>query len=78
MPLVGDESGFRAAGAGEDTDATLAYGPGSTGGFLRCEFNPERTPVGPSTAPRAVAALAYATACCGAQLPTLTAAVPRR
>jgi hypothetical protein len=78
VPLVGDESGFRAAGAGEETDATLTYGPGSTGGFLRCEFNPERTPIGPSTAPRAVAALAYATACCGAQLPALTAALPRR
>ncbi len=71
--LRGDERGYVTARAPETVDATLSIGPGPMGGFVRCEFAAARTPTGPSTAPRAVAALAFATGHCGAELPALHA-----
>jgi hypothetical protein len=59
-PVVGDEHGYRRAREGEVADATISTGPGPAGGFVRFEPVPERTPAGPSLAPRAVAALAFA------------------
>jgi hypothetical protein len=59
-PIVGDEHGYRRAREGEDADATMSTGPGPAGGFVRFEPVPERTPAGPSLAPRAVAALGFA------------------
>ena len=58
----------------ETPDAILSVGPGPMGGFVRCEFVPARTPIGPSTAPCAVAALAFRPEHCGAELPSLHAA----
>jgi hypothetical protein len=58
--LVRDGGVFRPARDGEERDATLIIGPGATGGFFRVDFNPSRTPVGPSLGPLIVAAFAYA------------------
>jgi hypothetical protein len=71
--LRGDEGGYRVAMPTEDPDATLSYGPGPTGGFVRCEFRTDRVPTGASLAPRAVAALAFADAHCGARIGPLRA-----
>ena len=60
--LVGGVDGFRRAAAGEVPDAVLSAGPGRTGGHVRVDFDPARTPSGPSIAPRAVAGLAFADA----------------
>jgi hypothetical protein len=78
IPLAGDEHGYSPAAAGESADATLSYGPGPTGGFVRCEFDAMRTRVGPSTAARAVAALAFADEHCGAGIGPLQAPVAAR
>ena len=72
--LCGNEHGYVRARAPETADATLSIGPGPMGGFVRCEFAATRTPTGPSTAPRAVAALAFASDYCRAELPALHAA----
>jgi hypothetical protein len=74
VPLVGDEDGYEAAAADDTADATLMFGPGPMGGFVRCEFVASRIASGDSTAPRAVAALAYADAHHGARLGPLSAA----
>jgi hypothetical protein len=52
----------RAAGEGETADAELTIGPGAEGGFVRCIMDPDRTPVGPSVAPRVCSVLAWADA----------------
>lgn len=73
--VVGDERGYRAARDGETRDATILIGPGPIGGFVR--FIPEsaRTLPGPSIAPRAVAAFAFADAELGTNLGALAPAV---
>ena len=53
--------GFEEA-AGAEPDATLVLGPAAAGGYLNISFLSDRTPAGPSTAPRSAAALAYADA----------------
>ena len=50
----------REAEAGEPADATLVLGPAAAGGVVVVEIAAERTPVGPSLAPRIVSALAWA------------------
>jgi hypothetical protein len=60
IAIVNDGAGFRLAVAGEPADATLSLGPGRTGGHLRIDLDPERTPKGPSVAPLAAAAFAFA------------------
>ena len=74
VALVGDERGYEAAGDETHADATLTFGPGPMGGFVRCDFVAGRIPRGRSTAPHAAAALAYADATCGAEIGALTAA----
>jgi hypothetical protein len=59
-PVVGDANGYRRARDDETADATMAAGPGPSGGFVRFEPVPERTPVGRSLAPRAAAAFGFA------------------
>jgi hypothetical protein len=78
MALRGDAKGFEPAAEGDAADATLTYGPGHIGGFVRCEFFADRIPRGESCAPRAVAALAFADAHCGAGIGALAAAAPVR
>ena len=78
LPVVGDAAGYRAAAPEETADATFSYGPGPMGGFVRCEFVAERVPAGASTAPRAVAALAFADAYCRAGIGPMRAPVSVR
>ncbi len=73
LALRGDEHGYALAGADDTADAMLSVGPGPMGGFVRCEFAAARTSTGPPTAPRAVAALAFASQHCGAEIPALRA-----
>ena len=56
--LVPDGAGWRIARASEDPHATAHLGPAPSGGVLRVTFAPAHTPVGPASAPRAVAMLA--------------------
>lgn len=58
--LVLDDEACRLSGRDETPSARLSYGPGPVGGFVRIEFDQARTPVGPSVARRAVAALHFA------------------
>jgi hypothetical protein len=50
--------GFRIAADDETPDATAILGPSAMGGFARVDLVPERTPVGPSAAPRVALAIA--------------------
>ncbi|MFT5686269.1 MAG: plasmid stabilization system protein ParE [Myxococcota bacterium] len=61
QPLRWDGDRFVHAGD-EEPDAQLVLGPAAAGGYLNVTFLPDRTPHGPSAAPRAAAALAYADA----------------
>lgn len=58
--IVFTEQGCREARAGEEPDGTLQFGPGELGGFVLFRPDPAHTPVGPSVAPRAAAALRLA------------------
>jgi hypothetical protein len=58
--LVFEGEGYRRAADETTPDATLEFGPGTLGGFVRFVPDPERTPVGASLAPRAAAALRLA------------------
>ncbi len=60
VELVEADGGYRRAAGGEPPDAVILVGPAMTGSFLRFALVPERAPIGPSVAPRAVAALAFA------------------
>ena len=62
LPLRGDAAGYaRRARPRKPRTRRSRIGPGPMGGFVRCEFAAERVHrPGPSTAPRAVAALAFA------------------
>lgn len=57
--LVWADGAFRRAGEDEEADATVSYGPHAAGGFIYGRFVSERTPVGPSVAPRAAAILQW-------------------
>lgn len=58
--VVVDGDRLRRASEGEVADASFALGPSGVGGFIHYAPAPERTPVGPSFAPAAVRAFAYA------------------
>jgi hypothetical protein len=57
-------------------DGTVQVGPSAEGGFVRFTADPDRTPVGPSIAPRACAVLAWADAELGLGLGPLFPATP--
>jgi len=57
--LVCAPDGWRFAEGDEPTDATFALGPGPMGGYAKVLLDSERTPLGPSVAPRIGAALAF-------------------
>jgi hypothetical protein len=78
LPVVGDAAGYRAAAPEDTADATFSYGPGPMGGFVRCEFVAERVPAGASTAPRAVAAMAFADSHCRAGIGLMRAPISVR
>lgn len=58
VDLTWTEAGFRISLFGEPVDAKAMLGPSPMGGWARLEFVAERTPVGPSAAPRVASALA--------------------
>ena len=58
--LVRDAEDYREAKAGEEPEATLLFGPGPIGGFLRFTLNPERNAPGPPSAPQAARAFRLA------------------
>lgn len=72
--LVWTGDGFRMANDGETADANAVLGPSATGGFLKVELLPDRTPVGPPAAPRVASALAYLDAHFGLDVGPLEAA----
>lgn len=58
--LVRDGDDYREAKPGEDVEATLLFGPGPIGGFLRFTLNAERNEPGPPSAPQAARAFRLA------------------
>lgn len=58
--LCAQDDGYRFAREGESADADLVCGPSGVGGFVRFQPDPALVPVGPSIAPRVVAALELA------------------
>jgi len=64
--------------AGQPWDLRLHIGPGMTGTVLRIFLNPDRTPVGPSAAPRMAAGLHWADARWGLDIGRLEPAVDCR
>ncbi len=60
MGLVRDGDEYRAARADEDAEATLSFGPGPIGGFLRFRLHDDRVTPGPSVAPEVARAYRFA------------------
>jgi hypothetical protein len=59
-PVLETDEGFRPAGDGEAPDGLFVLGPSSVGGFLSYRPDPSRVGRGPSFAPIAARAFAYA------------------
>jgi hypothetical protein len=76
--IVEANGGYQLAGDGQDAAGTLTLGPSGVGGFVRFTPDPNRTPVGPSFAPRGVEAFAFADEKFGTGLGALEAARPVR
>ena len=68
--------GACAPAGGAAPDGTVQLGPGAEGGFVRFAADPDRTPVGPSIAPRVCAVLAWADAEFGLGIGPLAPATP--
>ncbi len=73
-----DDLGCRLPEVGEVPTATISFGPGQVGGFVRAQFDPDGTPKGPSVAARAVRALAFADTTFGTGIGALEACRPPR
>ena len=74
----GGGTACRRAADGEEPDGEVLTGPGAEGGFVRVVPRADRTPVGPSIAPRILAAFEFADAELGAGIGPLTAPVDVR
>lgn len=72
--LVADGDDYREAESGESPEATLLFGPGPIGGFLRFTLNPDRNEPGPPSAPHAARAFRLADRLLGTDLGDLEAA----
>ena len=72
--LVAEVDDYRQAAAGEDPEATLLFGPGPIGGFLRFTLNPDRNEPGPPSAPLAARAFRLADRLLGTDFGDLEAA----
>lgn len=57
-----------------ETDATMEIGPAAMGSIIIVRLDPERTPIGPSVAPRAIMAIDLARELWGIDVPPLAAA----
>ena len=60
ISLVRDGDEYREAHQGEEAQATLGYGPGPIGGFVRFRLNEDRVTPGPSIAPEVARAFRFA------------------
>lgn len=60
LDLLRDGDEYRRAGPGDVATATLSFGPGTIGGFLRFTLNPESNEPGHPSAPEVVRALRFA------------------
>jgi hypothetical protein len=58
--VVGGPAGWHWGAEGEAAAGEVMAGPGSVGSFVRLNANPDRTPIGPSFAPAAVAFWSFA------------------
>lgn len=72
--LVADGDDYRQAEPGENPEATLLFGPGPIGGFLRFTLNPDRNEPGPPSAPQAARAFRLANRLLGTDFGELVAA----
>lgn len=72
--LVADGEDYREAEPGEDSEASLLFGPGPIGGFLRFTLNPDRNEPGPVSAPQAARAFRLADRLLGTDFGDLEAA----
>ena len=72
--LVADGDDYGEATAGEDPEATLLFGPGPIGGFLRFTLNPALNEPGPPSAPQAARAFRLADRLLGTDFGDLEAA----
>jgi RimJ/RimL family protein N-acetyltransferase len=77
-PITVDDDGCEAAADDGAANGVVTTGPSSQGGFIRFTANPEATPVGPSLAPRAAAAFAWADRELGAGIGVRLRAAPVR
>jgi hypothetical protein len=75
--LVFTESGAIQVDADERNDATMEIGPGPYGPVIVVRFHPERTPIGPRAAGKALQALAAAKELWGVDIPPMVAAPDR-
>lgn len=66
-----DGDGWRVVPDAEAAQVRLDLGPGPTGGYVRAHPLPDKTPVGPSIAPRIASALRFASDHWGLTLPAL-------
>lgn len=73
-----DGDGLRRARDGEPSDLTLTIGPSTGGSYVSATLREDRTPVGPSLGPRALAVLAYVHRTHGLGYPALEAAAACR
>lgn len=72
--VIFTDDGAAAVGADEPSDATIEIGPGPYQSILMMRFDPERNPIGPSIAPRALQAVDLARAALGVDLPPMIVA----
>lgn len=75
MALVRDGDEYRQARTDEDAEATLSYGPGPIGGFVRFRLNDDLVVPGGSVAPEVARALRFADRALGTDFGPLAAAV---
>jgi hypothetical protein len=78
LALERADGSYRIVCDGEEHDATIVCGPSATGGFVRCTFEPARTPVGASVAPLVVDGFAFADRVLDAGIGPLSPARPVR
>jgi predicted ATP-grasp superfamily ATP-dependent carboligase len=69
--FVFEDGGLRAVPIDEPNDGTMRLGPSAFGSIVLIRFDPERTPVGPSLAPRTIATFQFAAELWGVDVPEL-------
>lgn len=72
LRFVFDDGGAHAVGEDEEADGTMHIGPSAFGGIIFARFEPSRTPVGPSIAPKALPLIELARSTWGVTIPEVT------